>query len=177
MLELSQAVPQEVSNVSANDYREHISKLTEQEKDVEREALYYRINREQQRYITASGKINIYAMIILTIIAPLRLIDNHFSEIMSSILLRIIVLIVFYSLLNICLYIYGSIIVRSLKQSKLETLRDSEAKYDELIHQYWMDWQYLSKKVDLDVSYVKNLQHWIVLYIVSLIGLMIIIHA
>lgn len=147
-------------------FRKHIAELDEKALLLEKEALCYHIQTQQDRISTSNNKINIYTTIILTIIAPLFAIQkNQFEQLSFRIVHIVNIIIVSYSFLNICLYIFGSIKVQGILHSRFSDLRSSNEKAREIVIQYWFDWQQLVRKADSYVSYVKNLQHWIIVYL------------
>lgn len=75
---------------------------------------------------------------------------------------KIIVCLIIYSITNAILYILQVVKIQSIDKSSFSELRKSANHKIELNKQYHYDWQYLKRKADLFVSYVKNLQNWIV---------------
>lgn len=68
-----------------------------------------------------------------------------------------------YSLVNICAYVFKAIKVQGIRKSTFSDLRASQKKDKEILVQYQYDWQQLKTKAQLFVSYVLNLQEWIIL--------------
>lgn len=170
LLSLSQPSDLEKAKESEQTYSKHVAELSTEELETEKEASLYHIQTQKHRIDTSNSKINIYTTIILTIIVPLFAIQKgDVSHISFPILIMILVLVVLYSLLNICLYIFGSIKVQGQSSSTFSDLRSSKDKKQKLVVQYWFDWQQLKNKADQKVGYVKNLQYWMIIYLISLV--------
>lgn len=151
----------EKSNQLKERYVLHLNELNEQERDIEKEALCYHINGQEQRLALSIDKLNIYATIILTII-PLLLAIIEWKSIMYLpwyVILCIAMLV--YILLNICIYIFRGIKVQAICKSTFSELKTSPKKKIEQIAQYYYDWQQLKYKADLFVSFVANVQQWV----------------
>ena len=146
-----------------NRYRAHIeSLLDENYLEIEKEKLCYHIMNEEKRIDTSINKLNIYATIILTVL-PLVLTMLDFKKVFNlSYPLLMGIIFMTYSLINICVYIFRAIKVRGIKKSSFRDLRNSEKKDKEIILQYQYDWQQLKYKAQLFVSFVQNLQEWII---------------
>ena len=146
-------------------FRQHIIELTDEELAVEKEKLCYLIENENQRISSSVDKINIYATIILTVL-PLMLaiidlkviITLHFTLILGIIL-------IVYSLINICVYVFSAVKVQGISKCTFNDLRESQEKNKKIVVQYQYDWQQLRHKAQLFVSYVLNLQEWVILTI------------
>lgn len=150
-------------------YKHHIKDLLEKELEIEKEALCYHIQNEEQRINTSIDKLNIYATIILTIL-PLVLALLDLKKFFTlSLPLLIGAMLIIYSLLNICAYIFRTIKIRGIKKSSFSDLRSSEEKDKEIILQYQYDWQQLKYKAQLFVSFVLNLQEWVVLILILIL--------
>ncbi|WP_313233232.1 hypothetical protein [Tissierella praeacuta] len=149
-----------------NRYRFHLQGLSESELEIEKESLCYRIQNEEQRINTSIDKLNIYATIILTVL-PLVLAILDIKKVLTlSLSLLIGVILIIYSLLNICIYLFRTIKVRGIMKSSFRDLRSSKEKDKEIVLQYQYDWQQLKYKAQLFVSFVLNLQEWVVLTLV-----------
>lgn len=144
-------------------YKLHIQNLSEKDLEIEKEALCYHIQNEEQRINASIDKLNIYTTIILTVLPlVLALLDLKKISTLSLPLLLGVILII-YSLFNICAYIFRAIKVRGIMKSSFSDLRSSKEKDKEIILQYQYDWQQLKYKAQLFVSFVLNLQEWVVL--------------
>lgn len=152
-----------------NRYRIHIQGLSEKEKEIEKEALYYHIQNEKQRINTSIDKLNLYAVIILAVV-PLALAILDLKRIFDlSLLLLIGVLLIIYSLINICAYIFRTIKIRGIKMSSFSDLRSSFEKQEKILLQYQYDWQQIKYKAQLFVSFVLNLQEWVISTLILLV--------
>lgn len=147
-------------------FREHIKFLQDDELEVEKESLCYHIQTEEQRISTSMDKLNIYATIILTIIPLILAILDLKKIITLSFPLLIGVILLIYALINICFYVFGAIKIQGIKKSTFGDLRSSETKKREILVQYQYDWQQLKYKAQLFVSFVLNLQEWVIAILV-----------
>lgn len=152
-----------------NRYKSHISNLEDKDMQIEKEKLCYHIQNEERRIDSSIEKINIYATIILTVVPIVMAIIDIKKIDTLSVSLKVCVFFMLYALLNICAYIFRAIKVQGIKKSKFADLRESEEKGKEVLLQYQYDWQQLRYKADLFVSYVLNLQNWIVLLVILII--------
>ena len=133
--------------------------------------MLYHIEREEQRISTSVDKINIYATIILTVI-PIVVALIDFGSIKDlPIVLQVMICIAVYSLLNICIYIFRTIKVHGIKKSSFSDLRESSDRKKEIVMQYQYDWQQLKYKAQLFVSFVLNLQEWVVVLLILTVGI------
>ena len=154
-----------------NRFRMHIAKLLDDDLEIEKEKLLYHIEREEQRISTSVDKINIYATIILTVI-PIVVALIDFGSIKDlPIVLQVMICIAVYSLLNICIYIFRTIKVHGIKKSSFSDLRESSDRKKEIVMQYQYDWQQLKYKAQLFVSFVLNLQEWVVVLLILTVGI------
>lgn len=152
-------------------FREHIAKLSNDDLEIEKEKLLYHIEREEQRISTSADKINIYATVILTVI-PIAMALIDFSSVRElSIVLQVMICIAAYDLLNICIYIFRTIKVRGIKKSSFSDLRGSSNRKKEIVVQYQYDWQQLKYNAQLFVSFVLNLQEWVVVLLILIVGI------
>lgn len=158
-----------------NDFEIHLAKLSNDDLDIEKEKLLYHIGREKQRMRTSVDKINIYTIIVLPVI-PIVMALIDFSLIKTfSIFLQVMICIAGYGLLNICLYIFKTIKVWGINQSSFSDLRKSSNRKKEIVMQYQYDWQQLKYKAQLFVSFVLNLQEWVVAVLILTIGILAVI--
>lgn len=147
-------------------YREHLNNISSDDIEVERESLCYHINSEEQRIDSSITKINMYTTIMLTVL-PLLLAFFDFKIVtILPIWLKICFALIVYSLINICKYIFRSIKVRKISKSSFKDLRNSENKAKEINIQYQYDWQQLKFKAQLFVSFVLNLQEWVIFVLI-----------
>lgn len=143
-------------------YKDHLNSINQGDWDIEKESLCYRIQIEEQRINSSIEKINIYATIILTVL-PLLLAIIDFRKIFTlSIPLAINIIFILYALINICIYVFRAIKVRGIYRSTFKDLRESGNRGKEILIQYQYDWQQLKYKAQLFVSFVLNLQEWVI---------------
>ncbi|MEY8321910.1 hypothetical protein AAK894_12705 [Lachnospiraceae bacterium 46-61] len=155
------------------NFEQHIEELCQDDLVIEKEKLCYHIQNEEQRISSSVDKINIYATIILTVL-PLVLAVIDLKVIMTlPFLLLLGIILMIYSLLNICAYVFKAINVQGMMKSTFKDLRDSSEKNKEILLQYYYDWQQLKYKAQLFVSFVLNLQNWIVLILILVVGISI----
>lgn len=154
-------------------FREHIEGLSDDDLEIEKEKLIYHIEREEQRIDTSVDKINIYATIILTVI-PIVMALIDFGTIKElSVVLQVMICIAIYGLLNICIFVFRTIKVRGIKKSTFSDLRNSTDRKKEIVVQYQYDWQQLKYKAQLFVSFVINLQEWVIFILLLTISISI----
>ncbi|RKI37529.1 hypothetical protein D7V86_22785 [bacterium D16-51] len=154
-------------------FRQHIENLGDADLEVEKEKLCYLIQNEDQRISSSVDKINIYATIILTVL-PLALAVIDLKAIIAFPFLLILgIVLIVYSLVNICAYVFKAIKVQGISKSTFSDLRGSQEKEKEILLQYQYDWQQLKYKAQLFVSYVLNLQEWVILILVLTVGISI----
>ena len=124
----SYMLTKEEMNAIQERYRNHIAEISQEDLAIEKESLVYRIQNEEQRINSSVEKINIYTTIILTII-PLLLAFIDFNKILElSVILKIIVGMIVYAVLNICIYIFRTIKVKGIYKSSFGDLRKSTDK-------------------------------------------------
>lgn len=87
------------------------------------------------------------------------------------IVLRVMIYIAAYGLLNICIYIFRTIKVCGIKKSSFSDLRKSSNRKKEIVVQYQYDWQQLKYKAQLFVSFVLNMQEWVVVLLILTVGI------
>lgn len=151
-----------------NNYRNHVSNLSENDMNIEKESLCYHIQNEEQRINTSMDKLNIYMTIILTIL-PLLLAIIDIKKIFKLSFWGLVgVFLILYSLINICIYIFHGIKVGGITKSSFKDLKlkNEDEKTKEILVQYYFDWQQLKYKAQLYVSFVLNLQEWVIAILV-----------
>ena len=149
-------------------FRTHIAALLDKDLEIEKEKLLYHINQEEQRITVSSDKANIYATIILAAI-PIAIALVDFSLVKSiSFIWKVIIGVIVYELINICILIFKTLKVRSIKKSTFSDLRNSHHKNKEIVVQYQYDWQQLKYKAQLFVSFVSNLEEWVLILVLTI---------
>lgn len=149
-----------------NRFRMHIAELSNDDLETEKEKLLYHIEREEQRISTSVDKINIYATIILTVIPIIMALIDLDAIKELSVIIQVMICIAVYGLVNICIYIFRTIKVRGTKKSSFSDLRESSDRKKEVVVQYQYDWQQLKYNAQLFVSFVLNLQEWVVVLLI-----------
>lgn len=144
-----------------SSYNQHMSSLQSEELNIEYTSLCNHVQYEENRISTSENKINMYITIMLTVIPLLvAIVDiNLIKEL--SIMAKICVVIVFYTMLNICLYLFRIMKVKKFKLSKFSELKESSDKVKMQNWQMYFNWQNLTRKANLYVSYVLNVEEWI----------------
>lgn len=151
-------------------FRQHIENLGDKDLAVEKEKLCYLIQNEDQRISSSVDKINIYATIILTVLPLVLAVIDLKAIITFPFLLILGIVLMVYSLVNICAYVFKAIKVQGISKSTFSDLRGSQKKDKEILLQYQYDWQQLKYKAQLFVSYVLNLQEWVILILILTVG-------
>lgn len=154
-------------------FKQHIKDLGDGDLAVEKEKLCYLIQNEEQRISSSVDKINIYATIILTVLPLVLAVIDLKAIITLPFLLILGIVLMVYSLANICAYVFKAIKVQGISKSTFSDLRGSQEKDKEILLQYQYDWQQLKYKAQLFVSYVLNLQEWVILILVLTVGISI----
>ena len=155
-------------------YREHVSSLRVEDKEVEKESLRYHIQNEEKRIDVSMNKLNIYTTIFLampTLLLAIIDVDDLFKLPYFNI---VGVLFICYFLINIFAYIFQGIKVGEINKSKFSDLKSNDKKANELLVQYYYDWQQLKYKADLHVLFIKNLQGWIIAFLILTISIIIV---
>lgn len=147
-------------------FKQHVEELCEEDLAIEKEKLCYLIQNEEQRISSSVDKINIYASIILTVLPLVLAVVDLKGIITLPFPLLVSVILMVYSLINICAYVFKAIKVQKISKSSFSDLRSSQKKEKEILLQYQYDWQQLKYKAQLFVSYVLNLQEWVVLMLI-----------
>lgn len=143
-------------------YVNHINNLNLNNIVIEKESLCYRIENEQRRIDRSLQKINMYATIILTLFPILiSVFDFRILFIKNKTITILLLFLCCYCFINLICYIFNSIKINPLKQSKFSDLRQSGHHVIKINEQYQYDWQFLKKRADLLVSFVKNIEIWI----------------
>lgn len=149
-------------------YKEHIKDLSKEDLEIEKEKLIYHIQNENSRIDTSVSKINIYTTVILTASPVVLAILNLKDIVRLPLPILVCVVLIVYSLLNICIYIFNAVKVGGIKKSSFNDLRLSQKKDKCILLQYQYDWQQLRYKALLFVSFVINIQEWFMLMLALL---------
>lgn len=149
------------SNKLEEDYREHLKNLRNDELIIEKESLNKHIQDEASRIKTSNQKINTYTTIVLTVLPLILSILNVNQLFKLPTSLKICFFLGLYAVLNICIYLFAIIKVKSILKSSFKDLKNSQNKSKEINIQYYYDWQQLQRKADMSVSYVINVEKWV----------------
>ena len=174
------------------DRKEHISKIydkyyarlsgfetssdiLEKRLSAEKESLCYHIESEKNRIESSDNKIVIYttvALTVLPIIVGLNF-DYIFELFVKNWVFTILFCVAIYAIFNVFLYFYQYIKVGSYSMSSFSDLKDTiTGQLDSKITaQYYFDYQSLKSKADLFVSYVKNIQYWMISLLIVFIAI------
>lgn len=165
VLKLPQLPNFEITNEKLSElesaYYQHMSLLQSEELNIEYVSLCNHVQCEENRISTSENKINMYMTIMLTVIPLLvAIVDiNQVKEL--SILAKLSIAIVIYTILNIGFYLFRIMKVKKFKLSKFGELKESSDKVKMQNWQMYNDWQNLKSKADLYVSYILNVEEWI----------------
>ena len=173
VLNLGTMITENHIDASPKKFKRHVKKLAYKDLAIEKEKLCYLIEIENQRIGSSVDKINMYATIILTVL-PLVLAVIELKAITTFPFLLILgIVLMVYSLVNICVYVFKAIKVQGIRTSTLKDLCKRTKKDREILVQYKYDWEQLRCKAQLFVSYVLNLQEWVILIMVLIVGISI----
>lgn len=98
-------------------FKQHVEELCEEDLAVEKEKLCYLIQNEEQRISSSVDKINIYASIILTVLPLVLAVVDLKGIITLPFPLLVSVILMVYSLINICAYVFKAIKVQKISKS------------------------------------------------------------
>lgn len=156
-------------------FSEHLSIITDRDIDIEKEFIIYRINNENERIEISNNKMNLYTTIILALIPIIIAFYDINRFVQYNLFEKVLSILLFFTLLNITVYIFNIMKVRGIEMSNFKDLKCSEEKSKKLLGNYYFDWQMLRDKAVIWVSYVKNIECWItyslVLFVVLTISL------
>ena len=140
------------------------SSITNERLEAEKDSLCYHIEAENGRIEKSDNKMNIYTSVLLTVLPLLLSIsfDSILSLFNSNIIYKVFFIISAYFVMNIVAYLFQYIKVGSYSMSSFKDLKDETdgSLCQRLTAQYYYDFQSLRNKADLFVSYVKNIQMW-----------------
>lgn len=157
---------EEKENELEKNYKDHYDQLNAYECDIEKEALAQKLTEQQYRIDTSYNKINVFTTIILAIIPILITFVNKEKLISLNIQGLIIFVMLVYSMVNLCAWIFQAINVRGFKSSSFADLKNSMDKGKEQNWQMYYDWQQKRRKADMFVSFVIYIKQWITAVII-----------
>lgn len=134
----------------------------------------YHIESEKNRIESSDNKIVIYttvALTVLPIIVGLNF-DYIFELFVQNWVFTILFCVAIYAIFNVFLYFYQYIKVGSYSMSNFSDLKNTITKQldSKITAQYYYDYQHLKSKADLFVSYVKNIQYWMISLLIVFIA-------
>lgn len=149
--------------------------ILEKRLSAEKESLCYHIESEKNRIESSDNKIVIYTTVVLTvlpIIVGLNF-DYIFELFVQNLVFTILFCVAIYAIFNVFLYFYQYIKVGSYSMSSFSDLKDTiTGQLDSKITaQYYFDYQSLKSRADLFVSYVKNIQYWMISLLIVFIAI------
>lgn len=155
------ALSEEKENELKANYKEHYDSLSENERTIEKEALFRQLSDQQSRIDTSYNKINAFTTIIVAII-PLAVtfVDREMLVALNT-LGKIIFILLIYANVNMCAWIFQAINVRGYMTSSFKDLKESTDKAKEQNWQIYYDWQQTRRKADMFVSFVIHMKYWI----------------
>lgn len=132
-----------------------------EEVEEDKEFLIYQIDNQNSRKSIAYNKINTYMTIILALI-PLTIIfykPELFIE--SHFIIKVLTLMLFYIIGNICLYILQVNKVSEYGREGYANLKKANKKSKDIVMSYYLDYQAIRREADRLVSFVKNIEIYI----------------
>lgn len=149
----------------------YIDELKEKKDEVNvehKEFLCYLIDNERQRKNTATVKTSIYVTVLLVII-PLTWNFATYLTFNDNILVRIVLLLYF---VIIGIMIFQSIKISSILRSTFGDLREATDSEDQLLYNYYYDWQSEKFSAQQAVGKVKVIEEYFMCTIVLLLAIM-----
>ncbi|HFL3259432.1 TPA: hypothetical protein ACG3I5_003098 [Clostridioides difficile] len=129
--------------------------------DIDKEFILYLIQNETNRKNNAYNKINTYTTIILAIIPLIIIFFKPKIFIDARLVIKILIILLLYILVNIGLFILQSNKVGVNGRSTYNSLKLSTDKEKKIIESYYFDWQHLKRESDRIVGFVKNIEGYI----------------
>lgn len=178
-LNMEEETLEKKTNIYLSEHLKSLEASTKREQeDCEKECLCYHIQSEQQRCDISYNKMSYYLGIVLVVI-PLILPRFKISLLPSNGYLRLAGLFFLfalgYSLLNLVLFSIRFVKVAGIQKSRFSELKCHESDRtatQQLLSNYYFDWQSLCREARFRVSYVCNTQNWVVASIVFMIFLL-----
>ena len=156
----------ETNTEQMNNYKTHCAGLSEDELQIEKEALLRKIEIEQNRQTISNSKINIFSAVMLVLL-PLLLSNINWSVISClHNFERVLIVFLIYTVINICAWILQSLKVRGQMVSTFSDLRESENKALEHNFQLFYDWQHMRRETQKQVSFVSYIYDWLLCAII-----------
>lgn len=152
----------------SDDFVEHLAAISESDKDIEKEFINYLLNNEVHRIDTAFNKMNFYTGIILVFIpllfSGLSALNIKSSILDSSPIAYFLLTILFYSLLNWLMYTIQYMQVSGREKSAFKKIKKPDNNWtrcNQLLRNYYFDWQTMRNEAIYRVSFVANTERWV----------------
>lgn len=146
-------------------------KIRNSDLEIEKNFIIYKIQNEENRIQRSETKVNFYAAICLVLV-PIFVTTVNFHRLSYLSIIDIVLCFgCVYSLLNLTLHALHSMKVRGIEKSSFKDFKTCSSHKDQEILNYYKDWQYLRLKADLYVSYVTNIQSWMIFAFIFTIAL------
>jgi len=150
-----------------------------EEFECQKDFLCYKIQSEQQRCDNAYNKMSYYLGVVLVII-PLLVPKFKLSLLpansdMKNVGIALIVLLI-YCLLNWILYSFAFVRVRGFSRSSFRELKlhnSSISAMEQLLTNYYFDWQNIQNEASYFVSFTLNTQNWVCSSVLFMICLLV----
>lgn len=146
----------------ATQYEQHYETLILENREIELEFIKYKLNSENERIKKAESKINSYSSIILVLIPIVMVLYKPEKICETTLLGKIIIIFLMICTINAVSFILQHMFVKPLTLSLFSDIKNSQQKRVQTANNYYFEWQVFQKKADLDISYVKNIQNWII---------------
>lgn len=130
------------------------------------EFLLYLINNEQERKNVATVKIGLYAAAMFVILPESF---SIISKINSNIFYYILIFLLIYYLLNIVISLFQFIQVSYFYKSSFKDLREAKNQNEQLLLNYYYDWQSQQFSAQQAVVKVNVVQHYFICILVLLV--------
>lgn len=145
----------------SNEQDEYLLQNMNNNIEVDEEFLRYLYDNESNRKNIAYNKINSYTTIILAIIPLILLFFKKEIFVNSSIVIKVLILILLYILFNITAFILQSNKVNENMRFRYSEIKNSSYKRKKKIKAYYMDWQHIKRESNKIVAFVKNIEIYI----------------
>lgn len=157
-----QDVPsEEVIESKVKDYAIHIKSKQQNEVEIEKEFLQYRINQDESKKNIALSKINNYIAIV-SILVPLF--ASNVIQAYSKIEFKykvILLIVVGYTLLNAILYILEFLQVKGFTRSSFSDIKKSSEHNNKIAESYYADWYSMKQESVLYVTFVTCVERYL----------------
>lgn len=165
----------EISEKVAN-YSEHISSMQSDDINLEIDFLKYKISDEESTKSTATNKINNYTAIILVVLPLICAGGLRFVLNLNNIFFIVLAVIIFYSVVNIIIFILNFYKVNSFLRSKFGDLKNSSNHQTKLAESYYEDWYSIKSEAPIFVSFVTNVERYLKITIICMVLFLIVLN-